>query len=326
MPDTILVTGGAGYLGSLLCRRLLEEGHRVRCFDLLLYGDAGVKELIGHDRFELWEADLSDERRVRAALTGADAVAHLAGLTNDASCELEPDYARYVNLELALRLYQMSLQAGVGLFVNASSCAVYAGCSNGPADEEVPPKPLSLYARLQLQREEALDRQRGAALAHLRLATLHGLSPRMRLDLPLNRLLYHAVKRKEMEVWGGENRRPLLHVADAAEAIILVLQADLPKESVVLNLAGDASVTINRLAEAIVRHVPSARVRIRAETDPRSYAVRAERIGRLGFAPRRTLDDSIREMLAWLKSKTDAELQDPRLDNQKTLASRQPKK
>jgi nucleoside-diphosphate-sugar epimerase len=222
----VLVTGGAGYIGSTLVPLLLRQGHQVRVFDSLRYGGRSMMGFWGHPRFEFLNGDLCDPRAVGEAVQGVEAVVHLAAIVGDPACAREPDLARQVNVNGSLFLLEKSMQAGVVRFVFASTCSNYGRMADPSqyADETWELRPLSLYAETKVAVEESVfDLSRADFTATvLRFATVYGVSPRMRFDLTVNEFTLEMVAGRRLVVFGQDFWRPYVHVGDVAQAQIKV--------------------------------------------------------------------------------------------------------
>lgn len=305
-PDlqTVLVTGGAGYVGSVLIPLLLDAGYRVRILDLFIYGEhvlEGIPE--GRRReLEVLKGDLRDRALVARAVQGADAVIHLACISNDPSFELDPALGRSINYEAFMPLVDLSKDAGVRRFIYASSSSVYGVKEERDVTEDLPREPLTDYSKYKALCEDELEKRRGPGFTTLTLrpATVCGYSPRLRLDLSVNILTNHAVNKGKITVFGGAQLRPNFHVRDCAELYVECLrQPDAAIDGKVFN-AGYQNLTISEIAEK-VREVVGGSVAIETTptNDNRSYHISSEKIRReLGYSPRRTIEDAIRELVA----------------------------
>ena len=297
----VLVTGGAGYIGGHLVRKLLGRGHRVRVLDTYLYGDEGLRDLHGHPRLELIEGDIRHLRTMATAVKGVDSVIALAALVGDAACELDVDETMSTNLEATQLLVDTCLRAEVRRVVFASTCSVYGANSQLFLNEGSWLNPVSLYARTRLRSEEILLRHSDRlSVAILRLSTVFGLSYRMRLDLLVNTFTAHAFFDRRIRVMGGQQYRPNVHAQDAAEAFILASQA--PDEKVrgeVFNV-GDNGLnhSVLDIARLVQSELPETDVEVIDEfQDRRDYRVSFEKIRHvLAFRPAFSVLDGIREM------------------------------
>ena len=310
MSNRILVTGGAGYVGSIVVDELLGRGYFVRALDSLLHGSVPSLLLAwGHPGFEFVQADLRDENACRAALEGVGAVVHLAAVVGDPACSREPEFARAVNLDATKRLLNDAAAAGVERFVFASTCSNYGRLDDDTfATEEFALAPISLYAETKVAAEEAILARSGNGLAGccLRLATVYGSSPRMRFDLTVNEFTREVTLDKDLLVYGEQFWRPYVHVRDAAQAILLALEA--PAEVVageVFNV-GDTDENYRKLdlVELLKQRFPQAKVEfVHRDEDPRDYRVSFEKIKQdLDFTPQWSVPAGMDEIIALLRS------------------------
>jgi nucleoside-diphosphate-sugar epimerase len=307
----IVVTGGAGYIGSSLVPLLLSGGHRITVIDRLYFGDAALRRTRDKygDSLRLVRADV---RRVDPrAFEGAEALVDLAGISNDPSCELDAELTRSINLEGSLRVARLAQAAGATRIVFASSCSVYGHGAGLRLTEASPLNPVSLYARCKADAEQtllALGKSTGIAATMLRFATVFGLSEKMRFDLAVNVMTKNAyVARKITVDGGGQQWRPFVHVLDVSETIRRVLEAKKPLAGHVINVGStDNNVRIKNLAYRVRDLVPGTEV-VMAPTDPdlRDYNVAFDRLGEvLDFRPTRTIENGITEILHALQAGT----------------------
>jgi nucleoside-diphosphate-sugar epimerase len=301
----ILVTGGAGYVGSTLVPLLLADGYRVRVLDTLLHGGESLLGVWCHPGFEFIHGDIRDRAKVQAAISGIDAVVHLAAVVGDPACSRQPDLAREVNLQASLALIEESRRAGAGRFIFASTCSNYGKMKNPDSyvDEESELSPVSLYAETKVAMETALlqSPKIGAwCPTPLRFATIFGVSPRMRFDLTVNEFTMEMLTKKKLVVFGEQFWRPYVHVQDAARAIRLVLGSPASKVSGnVFNVgATDQNFQKKQLVELIRPHAAGAVVEfVHKNEDPRDYRVSFARIkDQLGFQISRTVAQGIEEV------------------------------
>lgn len=321
----VLVIGGAGYIGSVLCRHLLRQGYSIRVLDLLLYGRESLADLEDDPHFELMEGDSRDVSAVFRAMLGMDAVVHLGELVGDPACALDEELTLEINLAATHMVAEAAKGYGIKRFIYASSCSVY-GASKETLNEHSALKPVSLYARVKIGSERALLALNGPDFhpVILRFATVYGLSPRPRFDLVINLFTAKAVQDGEITVFGGDQWRPFVHVADVAQAIIRCLEA--PLETVkgqTFNVGADEqNYTITQVGELTHNLIPEAQlVNQEGATDKRDYRVSFAKIRReLGFVPRYTVEDGIREIEAALHDGRIVDYRDSRYSNYMTLS------
>jgi nucleoside-diphosphate-sugar epimerase len=306
---SVLVTGGAGYVGSTVVGLLLERGDRVRVLDALLHGS--VPSLLpqwANPDFEFIRGDVRDPAARARAVQGVDSIVHLAAIVGDPACARTPELAREVNLDATRELLDDAERSGVERFLFASTCSNY-GRMDGDAlvDEECELKPISLYAETKVQAEqEVLGRPRALAATCLRFATVYGTSPRMRFDLTVNEFTRDLAIKNHLVVFGEQFWRPYIHVRDAARALVHVLH--LPSSALageVYNV-GDTRENYRKLdiVAALQKRFPEGNVeRVHRDEDPRDYRVSFEKLaGRIGFQVERSVEDGIDEVLALLQS------------------------
>lgn len=300
----VLIIGGAGYIGSHAVDLLLQKGRAVRVLDRLMYGREALAEFIGNPDFELIDGDVTDISKLTAAMNGASAVVHLAGLVGDPACAVDDTFTRHTNI-IATRMAKDVAQAmGVKRFVFASSCSVY-GVSEREVSESGALNPVSVYAQTKIDSEQELL----AALRDdfyvtvLRFATVFGDSRRPRFDLVGNLFTAQAMTDGLITVLGPNQLRPFIHVRDLARAIVMVLEADpVRMQNQVFNV-GDKrlNMTIQQLAEKVqevcVRFRPVAISVTENPQDRRSYAVSFDKIESvLGFHAMTLIEPGIEEM------------------------------
>jgi nucleoside-diphosphate-sugar epimerase len=298
----VLVTGGAGYVGSALVPKLLGAGHKVTVLDLYLYGDDVFDAAGDHPNLRQVRGDLRQPAVVAEALEGCDAVIHLACISNDPSFELDPELGRSINLDAFRPLVRAAKAAGVERFVYASSSSVYGVKDEAEVTEELSLEPLTDYSKYKAMCEEILEAERepGFVTLTLRPATVCGYARRLRLDLTVNILTNHAVSNRRIRVFGGAQKRPNIHIEDMSDLYLRCL--DYPDRLIdgkVFN-AGYENHAILEIAE-VVREVVGPDVEIVPEPsdDLRSYHVSSERIAReLGFRPRRNIRDAVEGLAA----------------------------
>lgn len=304
--ESVLVTGGVGYVGALASKQLLERGYRVRALDALLFGQQAVADDLRDAGVEVVEGDVRDEGARSRALEGIDAVVHLAAIVGDPACARDPETSHAVNVEATQALIGDAERGGVEHFVFASTCSNYGKMADPtvPIDETGELAPVSRYAEQKVSIEQYLGNGTALPSTRLRFATVYGVAPRMRFDLTVNEFTRDLWADHELEIFGAHRWRPYIHAADAARAIADVLAA--PRESVigeVFNVGSSAeNYTKATIVEAIrARCERGSVITVEQETDPRDYRVNFEKVHSvLGFTPSRTVPDGIEEVIAAL--------------------------
>jgi nucleoside-diphosphate-sugar epimerase len=322
-PGKVLVIGGAGYIGSALVEHLLELGYQVRVLDLLVYGDDAISEFRSHPHFELIRGDFRNIDTVVRATRGMDAIVHLGAIVGDSACSLDEDLTVEVNLRATRTIAEVGKGFGIQRFIFASTCSVY-GASDEILDERSVLRPISLYARTKMESEKVLLSLADAAFAPtmLRFGTIYGLSRRPRFDLVVNLLTAKAVQDGEASIFGGKQWRPLVHVRDVAEAIVLTLRAPLSSvRGQIFNVgSNEQNYQIADLGVIIKETVPTTRVVTQLAEDNRNYRVRFDKIrNALNFQPRYTVHDGVREIVDAFASGQITNYRDPRYSNSSFL-------
>jgi nucleoside-diphosphate-sugar epimerase len=305
----ILVTGGAGYKGCVLTPKLLNAGYSVVVYDLMLFGKAGLPS---HPNLEVVEGDIRDTPALSEALSGCDAVIHMACISNDPSFELDPTLSRTINYDCFEPMVLASKKAGIKRFIYVSSSSVY-GVSDAPeVTEEHPLVPLTDYNKYKGLCEPILLRHGSSSFVPviLRPATVCGYSPRMRFDLTVNILTNHAVNNRVITVFGGAQKRPNIHIDDVTELYVKMLEY--PDELIAGQTfnAGYQNHTVSQLAliaKSVVEQEFPEKAPIRIETtgtnDNRSYHVSSRKISeKLGYEPQHTIEDAARELCCAFKA------------------------
>jgi nucleoside-diphosphate-sugar epimerase len=323
MGDLILVTGGAGFVGSHLTRKLLDDGYRVRVLDSLVYGKHGLADVEDNPNLELVTGDICDEPLLNQVVSGTRAVIALAAVVGDAACDLDPRRSTEINYESTVQTLEACRRAGTQRLVFASSCSVYGANGSEFLHEDSHLNPVSLYARTRLMSEEQLLRNAGGVeVVILRLATVCGVSPRMRFDLMVNTMTACAAVQRTVRVTGAKQWRPHLHVQDAAEAFKLAMESPDATGGIFNVGCDEQNFTIGEVAEKVAAHIPQVQIEQGTNGgDPRSYRVSFERIKKmLGFRPKRTVDDAIEEVGRLLRSGRIADFTNEQFHNAKWLS------
>jgi len=297
----VLVTGGAGYVGSALVPALIAAGHRVTVLDLYLYGRDVLASSQGPALKEV-QGDLRDAAAVNRALAGCDAVIHLACISNDPSYELDPDLGKSINYDAFRPLVVAAREAGVKRFAYASSSSVYGIKDEAEVTEDLPLEPLTDYSKYKALCEDVLaeERRPGFVTVVVRPSTVCGYAPRLRLDLTVNILTNHAVNNGRITVFGGAQKRPNIHIDDMVGLYLNLLdQPDDKIDGQIFN-AGYENHTVMEIAE-MVRDALGRPVDIVVQPtdDDRSYHVSSAKMRQaLGFEPAHTIADAVRDLKA----------------------------
>ncbi len=319
---TVLVIGGAGYIGSALLPKLLSRGYRVRLLDLMIFGDEPIRNVLSHPNLEVRHGDFRHVEQVAEALQGVEAVVHLGAIVGDPACNLDEDLTIDVNLTATRMIAELAKAAGVERFIFASTCSVYGACDE-MLDERSLVKPISLYGHTKLASERVLlnmtcDRFMPTIV---RFATIYGLSGRTRFDLVVNLLAAKAKMEEKITVFGGDQWRPFVHVDDAAEAVAMILAA--PREVVggeIFNVgSNEQNYTVAQIGDMVHEAVFTAELIVSSsDGDRRDYRVNFSKIkNRLGFQPRWTVQGGIQQVLDAIAAGDIHDYSDPRYSNVK---------
>ena len=298
---TALVTGGAGYIGSVLVPLLLANGYKVKVLDLYIYGEGVLASVKDHPNLTQIKGDIRNRALLEKVIPGSDAVIHLACISNDPSFELNVELGKSINYDAFINLVKISKDCGVRRFVYASSSSVYGIKKEQNVTEDLPLNPLTDYSKFKAMCEEVLERERvrGFTAFTVRPATVCGYSPRLRLDLTVNILTNHAVTNRQIKVFGGEQMRPNIHIDDMVQLYLNSLEwPDAAINGKVYNV-GYYNHKVSEIA-AIVKDVVGDNVQVvtTPTDDNRSYHVSSEKIKReLAFVASHTVEDAVRDLV-----------------------------
>lgn len=320
---TVLVVGGAGYIGSHLVRRLLQAGYKVRALDKLVYGYGAIRKILHHPNFELVVGDCRNIQTVVGAVKGVHTIIHLAAIVGDPACDFDKRSALEINYAATRMLVEVAKGNGVQRFIFASSCSVY-GAAESIMDECSEVRPISLYARTKVDSEESLLRARSISFhpTILRLATVFGNSYRPRFDLVVNLLTAKAHQDHTITIYNGEQWRPFIHVRDIAEAVLLTMEAPVELISGEIFNVGDSEMnfTLSNIAEIIQDVFPATRVEHIENSDRRNYRVSFEKIrNHLGFRCTVHIKEGVVELKQALERGEIRDYKDAYYNNQKYL-------
>jgi nucleoside-diphosphate-sugar epimerase len=297
---SILVTGGGGYIGSVLVGKLLERGHRVTVLDTFYFGEQVLDHHKGKGDLGLVKGDIRDAGAVKGAVAGKDMVIHLAAMSNDPSADLDPNETMSVNWEASRALVAAARNAGIRRFINASSASVYGVKETPNVTEDLSLEPITLYGKTKAMTEQMVREAhtRDFVTVSLRPATVCGYSTRQRLDLTVNMLTAQAVNRSLITVFGGTQYRPNLHIDDMTDLYCLMVEADEAKIGGEVFNAGYENRTVAQIATAVKDVVgPQVEIKTTDTNDPRSYRLSSEKILKvLGYRTKKTIHDAAAEV------------------------------
>ncbi len=327
---TILVTGGAGYVGAVLVPKLLDKGYKVKVLDLYIYGKDVLDAVKDNPCLKQINGDIRDQKLLKNLLVGCDAVIHLACISNDPCFELNPELSRSINYDAFKPLVRISKESGVKRFIYASTCSVY-GLSDAPeVTEDHPLVPITDYNKYKGLCEPLLLEYQSPDFTTvvIRPATVCGYSPRQRFDLTVNILTNHAFNKGKITVFGGKQTRPNIHIEDITDLYCMLLE--LPSEKIAGKTfnAGYQNRSIADIAEVardVVSKECSEHKNLKISTvpsdDPRSYHISSEKINReLQFIPKHTIEDGVSDLIkAFREGKLKDSLTDSRYYNIKTM-------
>ena len=311
--EKILVTGGAGYVGSSLLRELLKENYNVTCVDNLMFGGESLLDIWHNKNFNFIKCDINDWNAFSNILNinKFDDVIHLAAIVGDPACQMNPELAIQTNWESTKWLLDKSIEIGIKKFIFASTCSNYGKMDDPESyvDEKSILAPVSLYAELKVKFENymltEIKKYKNFYPTSLRFSTVYGVSPRMRFDLTVNEFTKDLSLGKELTIFGEKFWRPYCHVKDFSNAFITILRAENEKVAYNVFNVGDTSenYTKQMLVDEIIKIIPEAKIKyVEKNEDPRDYRVNSDKIKReLDFKITMRVPDGIEEVKRMIK-------------------------
>ena len=298
MKPQVLVTGGAGYLGSILCEHLLKAGYRVTAIDKLIYGQHSLFHFCAHPSFDFVFGDVRDEQTLHPLIRKADVLIPLAAVVGAPACDRDPWLARSVNQEAIGMLNRLRSPNQLVIYPTTNS-GYGTQSSEVFCTEDTPLEPISLYGQTKVQAETLLL-QRPNVIS-LRLATVFGMSPRMRLDLLVNHFVYAALTDGYLVIFEKDFKRNYVHIRDVADCFLHCIEHSSPMAGRPYNVGLDAAnLSKAELATKVKEYVPGFYVHfseVGSDPDKRNYIVSNRRLREAGFEARRSLDEGIQELL-----------------------------
>ncbi len=315
----ILVTGGAGYIGSILVRNLLNSGYFVRIIDRFWFGLNPIKDIIGeHSNLDILVGNVTNLEDLGKAIKDIDAVIHLAAVVGDAACAVQdPNNIFEANFVAPIRLAALAREHNAKRFIFASTCSVYGADDTGVVSETSTPLPLTIYGRTKFEAEKQILLLASDQFSPciLRLSTVYGMSPRMRFDLAINYITMKAMMERKITILGGSQWRPFVHTSDVARAFQVVLEAPTDKiAGEIFNVGSNGeNYQIKDIAEPIKRLIPGVEIIHASEIeDKRSYNVSFDKINRiLGFTTTKRIENGVLEIKEAIEKKIIVNPNDP---------------
>ncbi|MEW6095643.1 MAG: NAD(P)-dependent oxidoreductase [bacterium] len=311
MSKKILITGGAGYIGTILTSYLLRQNYQVRVIDNLLYGGESILPFLLDKNYEFIKGDVRDTDLLKKVVQDIDGIVHLAAIVGFPICSVIPDVALEVNVEATKTLAELATKNNIKRFIFASTYSNYGTSPTGESvTEESELNPVSLYAETKIKAEKiVLNINNNTKPTVLRFATAFGFSPRMRFDLIINQFTLEMELNKSLEVYQKNYYRSYIHVQDIVKAILKVLEAeDSLIDKQIFNVGGDElNYTKEEIAMVIKQFIPDVKLIIKdysIDGDMRSISVGYDKIKKvLGFKPSWSVEKGVEEILGIIRNK-----------------------
>ena len=298
--DNILIIGGGGYVGTVLVPKLLLLGYKVKVYDLLIYGKEVFDSVKKHPNLKIIKGDVRDLKSLGNEISGNDAIIHLACISNDPSFELNPSLSKSINFDSFEPCVKLAKSKGIRRFIYASTSSVYGIKDAENVTEDMPLEPLTDYSKYKAMCEEIVLKEaaQNFICLVLRPATVCGYSPRQRLDLTVNILTNHAVNNRKITVFGGQQKRPNIHIEDITDLYIKALDYDDRKINKKIFNAGYENLTLMEIAQMVKISIdPHLEIVVEKSDDLRSYHISSKKIkDELGFVPKHTIENAIQDL------------------------------
>ena len=305
--SNVLVTGGAGYIGSVLARKLVLSKYNVKILDSLIFGQDGISELVSNNSVNLFVGDIRNKEIIPDILKEVDCVIHLAAIVGDPLCSKIPIATKQINELATKHIIDSCKKSGVRRFIFASTCSNY-GSSLGTVNEDTPLESLSLYSETKIKSESYIldSKEENFEPCVLRFATAYGISPRMRFDLLVQEFIRDALIDKKISIFGPNHWRPLVHVDDIASACITAIENSSNISGEVYNVGdNEQNYTKKNLAELVQKYIPSTIEITESKQDLRNYRVSFDKIrNKLNFKVSKTVENGISEILNQINNHT----------------------
>jgi nucleoside-diphosphate-sugar epimerase len=312
----ILIAGGAGYVGSVLCPALVRRGYSIRVFDTFWFWDSPEEfltktQLNAQSQVEIIHGDLRNRAEVRRALQNVDTVIQLACISNDPSSDLDPEFTHSINYTGNVIIIDEAKKLGIEKFVFTSSSSVYGIKDEPQVTEDMSLKPLTQYSKLKVAIENYLLTQidQSFKAVIIRPSTICGFSPRQRLDVVVNMLTDFAINQRKIRVFGGDQLRPNIHIKDIVALYIKLVETSFQNLSGKIFNAGWDNLKVKEIAEIVSEVVGKVEKEFVPTNDNRSYHVSSERVWReLGFKSERTVQEAVQDLVSAFR---DGQISDP---------------